>query len=95
MDTSYLRSVVQSDISSSLTPVAICATAGTTNTGAVDDIAACRAIADEFDTWLHVDAAYGGAFAITETGEPTVRSERDEMETSRIYFCCEPLCCSG
>ncbi|GMH94656.1 hypothetical protein TrVE_jg1990 [Triparma verrucosa] len=68
MDTSYLRSVVQSDIFSSLTPIAICATAGTTNTGAVDDIAACRAIADEFDTWLHVDAAYGGAFAITETG---------------------------
>ena len=41
--------------------VAVVATAGTTNAGIVDDIAAAANVAQQRDLWLHVDGAYGGA----------------------------------
>ncbi len=41
--------------------VAIVATAGTTNAGIVDDLAAAAHLAEEHRWWFHVDGAYGGA----------------------------------
>jgi glutamate/tyrosine decarboxylase-like PLP-dependent enzyme len=38
---------------------------GTTNTGAVDNVRALRAIADREAMWLHMDAAYGGGMLLS------------------------------
>src|SRR4029079_17844520 len=42
-------------------PLAICAVAGSTNTGSVDRLAELSAVAVREGLWLHVDAAYGAA----------------------------------
>ncbi len=40
---------------------AIVSTAGTTNAGVIDDLAGVAEVCAEFDVWMHVDGAYGGA----------------------------------
>ena len=45
-------------------PVAIIATAGTTSSGAIDPILVCINIAREFNSWCHIDAAWGGALIL-------------------------------
>jgi L-2,4-diaminobutyrate decarboxylase len=48
---------------------AIVATAGTTNAGVVDDLAAVADVCDVTDAWFHVDGAYGAAALVA----PSVR----------------------
>lgn len=68
LDTEALRVLVKQDRHDGLLPTAVVAAAGTTNTGAVDDLADLADLAAALDVWLHVDAAYGGFFQLTERG---------------------------
>jgi aromatic-L-amino-acid decarboxylase len=68
MDAEWLRQMVRDDRAAGRGPFLIVASAGTTNTGAVDPIAEAADVAAEEDLWLHVDAAYGGFFQLTERG---------------------------
>jgi aromatic-L-amino-acid decarboxylase len=63
-----LREQVHADRAAGLTPFLVVANAGTTNTGAVDDLVAAADAARDLGLWLHVDAAYGGFFMLTERG---------------------------
>ncbi|MFE3599586.1 pyridoxal phosphate-dependent decarboxylase family protein [Streptomyces sp. NPDC059142] len=51
-------------------PVAVVATAGTTDTGAVDPLRACARLAAAHGAWLHVDAAYGGGALLSDRLAP-------------------------
>jgi aromatic-L-amino-acid/L-tryptophan decarboxylase len=59
-----LRRAVAADLAAGLRPAAVVATAGTTNTGAVDDVVAISALCRAHGLWLHVDGAYGGPAAL-------------------------------
>ena len=57
---------VARDRAAGLTPLAIVATAGTTNTGAVDALPDLAVLSEREGLWLHVDAAYGGGARLSE-----------------------------
>ncbi|UTW57129.1 aminotransferase class V-fold PLP-dependent enzyme [Kordiimonas sp. SCSIO 12603] len=61
MDTAALEREIKSDIAAGHVPTMIAATAGTTNAGMVDPLPECAEIANQYDVWFHVDAAWGGA----------------------------------
>jgi aromatic-L-amino-acid decarboxylase len=63
-----LKRLIAVDRAAGLTPFLLVGNAGTTNTGAVDDLDALAAVAGEEKLWFHVDGAYGGFFALTERG---------------------------
>jgi glutamate/tyrosine decarboxylase-like PLP-dependent enzyme len=46
-------------------PIAIVVTAGTSSCGAIDSISTCIDIAEEFNSWCHIDAAWGGALMLS------------------------------
>lgn len=68
-----LADAVRDDCRAGLQPFLVVGSGGTTNTGAVDDLDALATFAREEGLWLHVDAAYGGFFALTERGRAALR----------------------
>lgn len=51
-------------------PAAVVATAGVTDTGTIDPLAALAGVVDAHRAWLHVDAAYGGAVLFSDRLRP-------------------------
>ena len=68
LDMGALTRAVAEDREAGFRPMAVCANAGTSSTGAIDPLHAMADLCQAQDTWLHVDAAYGGFAAITEKG---------------------------
>jgi len=73
MDVSALERLILQDKVSGLRPWLITASAGTTDTGAVDPVDGIAHLAEEHGLWLHVDAAYGGFFLLCEEGRRVLR----------------------
>jgi aromatic-L-amino-acid decarboxylase len=54
-----LAEMIGADVAAGVVPVAIVGVAGTTNTGAIDPLDDLADLAERYDTWFHVDGAYG------------------------------------
>lgn len=68
IDLGALRAAIAADRADGLAPWLIVGVAGSTDTGAVDPLPGLAAIAADCGAWLHVDAAYGGFFRLTQRG---------------------------
>jgi glutamate/tyrosine decarboxylase-like PLP-dependent enzyme len=63
-----LVDAMDADMHAGLRPLFVSASAGSTNTGAVDPLPELAEICKERGAWLHVDGAYGGFAALTGRG---------------------------
>ena len=73
-----LEKEIKQDQLNGYVPWMIVASAGTTDTGAVDPLKAIGAIALKHKIWYHIDAAYGGFFLLTSKGKKLLKG----IETS-------------
>lgn len=68
MDATALAQQIKNDRDAGLSPWLVAASAGTTDAGAVDPLHTIADIAQTYGTWFHLDAAYGGPFALCDEG---------------------------
>ena len=73
LDPRVLASAVEADRAAGCIPIAICADAGSTSTGAVDPLDAIADYCAAEGIWLHVDAAHGGFAVLAEPGASLLR----------------------
>jgi glutamate/tyrosine decarboxylase-like PLP-dependent enzyme len=71
-----LEAMLVEDQESGRLPVAVIASVGTVNTGAMDPVGEIASICEEHGTWLHVDGAYGGPAVLLL---PELTDVRDQL----------------
>jgi len=64
IDVNALRETIARDVRHNFKPLAVIATVGTTSSASVDPVPEIAKICREQKMWLHIDGAYGGAFAM-------------------------------
>ncbi|MFE2328158.1 pyridoxal phosphate-dependent decarboxylase family protein [Streptomyces sp. NPDC059385] len=67
MDTSLLALELEACVAQGLFPMAVVATAGTTDFGSIDPLPEIAELAAEHSAWMHVDAAYGCGLLVSPT----------------------------
>lgn len=69
MDVAKLREAIAADRAAGLRPVCVAASAGTTNTGAIDQLDVIADLCEAEGMWFHIDGAYGGFGILAEQTE--------------------------
>lgn len=73
MDTAQLETQIAQDKAAGFAPFCVVATAGTTNSGAIDDLVKLAEICKRHDLWFHIDGAYGAAAIFSDRHRELVR----------------------
>jgi glutamate/tyrosine decarboxylase-like PLP-dependent enzyme len=66
LDARRLEEAIRQDLAAGGRPIAVVASAGTVNTGAIDPLAGIAEICRRYDLWLHIDGAYGAPAILTD-----------------------------
>jgi aromatic-L-amino-acid decarboxylase len=92
-----VAAAVRADRRAGHVPFALCASAGSTNTGVVDPLSGLADACAEEGLWLHVDAAYGGFAALTSKGRAALagieRADSVTLDPHKWLF--QPMECGG
>ena len=64
MDVGRLKAMIHADRSCGVRPACVIATAGTTNTGSIDDLSAIADLCEAEGIWLHVDGCIGALIVL-------------------------------
>jgi len=73
LDAAKLHQAIQEDRSAGRLPFCVVATAGTTNSGIVDDLVAIAEVCRRSNLWMHVDGAYGASVVFSDEHRDLVR----------------------
>ncbi len=73
MKPALLKKQIKADQKAGLLPFMVFASAGTTDTGAIDPLEEIGIIARENGVWYHIDAAYGGFFMLSDLLKPAFK----------------------
>lgn len=73
LDPEKLEQAIAQDFAAGHRPFCVVATAGTTNSGTVDDLLAISRICRRHELWLHVDGAYGGVAIFSDQHRDLVK----------------------
>lgn len=77
-------------------PFVLLGTAGTTDFGSIDPLDALADRAAAHDLWFHVDAAYGGALAVTDRADRLAGIERADsvaIDFHKLFY--QPISCGA
>jgi len=86
MDIQVLKQQLEVDIQAGHQPFMVVGTAGTTGAGAIDDLTAIAKISQQYQLWFHVDAAFGGAIAISPAYQQWINGvEKSDSITLDIH----------
>lgn len=64
MDAASLDRQIRNDVDHGHSPLFVCATVGTTSSGAIDPVEEIAAVTQQHKCWLHVDAAWAGSACV-------------------------------
>lgn len=80
-----------------LRPFALIGTAGTTDFGSIDPLSGLAERAREHDMWYHVDAAYGGALALSKRHQEKLtgieKADSIAVDFHKLFY--QPLSCGA
>jgi glutamate/tyrosine decarboxylase-like PLP-dependent enzyme len=93
IDVRELARAIEEDRRAGGRAVAIVASAGTVNTGAIDPLEALADIAREHNLWLHVDGAYGALAAIAAPQQFAGLARADSISLDPHKWLYQPLDC--
>ena len=65
-----LKAAISEDRAAGLVPFAVIGTAGTVNTGAIDELGSLADVADQEKLWFHVDGAFAASGVLSEEVAP-------------------------
>ncbi|HTK96000.1 MAG TPA: aminotransferase class V-fold PLP-dependent enzyme, partial [Terriglobales bacterium] len=93
MSVSALQQAVQADERAGRKAIAVVASAGTVNTGAIDPLAEIAAVARKHGLWFHVDGAYGALAAMAAREKFKGLGEADSLSLDAHKWLYQPVDC--
>jgi L-2,4-diaminobutyrate decarboxylase len=97
MRASKVKSKLEELQQQDLLPIALVATAGTTDFGSIDPIAELADCAQAHGLWLHVDAAFGGALVLSDRHRHTLTgietADSIAVDFHKLFY--QPISCGA
>lgn len=88
-----LQQAIERDQAAGITPIAIVGSAGTVNTGSIDQLDILATVAEQTGAWFHIDGAYGALAAVAAPEKFLGINRADSISLDPHKWLYQPLDC--